>query len=109
MSTSTRNSRVDVLIVGAGAAGVFAAFALARAGVQVRIVDKLAHRIPCGHADGIQVRAQCTILRALGLGRLNRSHAQLSTCTFLHLEYVAYDYVLECWRHGRAHRARGVR
>jgi phenol 2-monooxygenase (NADPH) len=31
---------IDVLVVGAGPAGLMAAFALARAGVNVRIVDK---------------------------------------------------------------------
>ena len=38
--TQSKASMVDVLIVGAGPAGIMAANALARAGVSVRIVDK---------------------------------------------------------------------
>ncbi|KDQ13597.1 hypothetical protein BOTBODRAFT_33319 [Botryobasidium botryosum FD-172 SS1] len=54
--TPARDSHVDVLIVGAGPAGSFLAFALGRAGVRVRIIDKKEVRISAGHADGIQPR-----------------------------------------------------
>ena len=36
----TKETTVDVLIIGAGPAGLMAANALARAGVSVRVVDK---------------------------------------------------------------------
>jgi len=35
-----RETNADVLIIGAGPAGLFASNALARAGVNVRIIDK---------------------------------------------------------------------
>lgn len=36
----TKESNVDVLVIGAGPAGVMAANALAKAGVHVRIIDQ---------------------------------------------------------------------
>ncbi|EGO21398.1 hypothetical protein SERLADRAFT_351441 [Serpula lacrymans var. lacrymans S7.9] len=56
MSHYKDESQVDVLIIGAGPAGSFLAFALGRAGISTRIVDKREVRIPAGHADGIQPR-----------------------------------------------------
>ena len=75
MPTSlTREVETDVLIIGAGPAGLFAANALARAGVKVKIIDQKygsvlimlgsrtysvaprAVRISSGQADGIQSR-----------------------------------------------------
>ncbi|KAH9057459.1 FAD binding domain-containing protein [Lactarius vividus] len=53
---SLNESRVDVLVLGAGPAGVMCGNALARAGVNVRIVDKRAVRVAAGQADGIQPR-----------------------------------------------------
>ena len=41
MQNANKESFVDVLIVGAGPAGVVCANALDRAGISVRIVDKL--------------------------------------------------------------------
>ena len=38
--TPTTESKVDVLVIGAGPAGVMCANGLARAGVNVRIIDK---------------------------------------------------------------------
>ena len=40
LSTMSTRSNVDVLIVGAGPAGLMCAHGLARAGVNVRIVDQ---------------------------------------------------------------------
>lgn len=41
MSTlSIKESEVDVLVIGAGPAGLMCGYALAKAGVNVRIVDK---------------------------------------------------------------------
>ncbi|KAJ6553668.1 FAD binding domain-containing protein [Mycena sp. CBHHK59/15] len=47
---------VDVLIIGAGPAGLMCASGLARAGVNVRIVDQRPNRVAGGQADGIQPR-----------------------------------------------------
>jgi phenol 2-monooxygenase len=51
-----RASLTDVLIVGAGPAGLMCAVALARAGVPIRIIDKRAERVKVGHADGLMPR-----------------------------------------------------
>lgn len=40
MSSTTDFTNVDVLIIGAGPAGLMAAIALVRAGVRIRIVDQ---------------------------------------------------------------------
>jgi phenol 2-monooxygenase len=51
-----QDSQIDVLIIGAGPAGLMAATALTKAGVNVRIVDKRTNRVTVGHADGLQAR-----------------------------------------------------
>ncbi|KAF8262324.1 FAD binding domain-containing protein [Lactarius quietus] len=55
---SLNESRVDVLVLGAGPAGLMCGNALACAGVNVRIVDKrrVPIRVAAGQADGIQPR-----------------------------------------------------
>ncbi|KAK4544859.1 hypothetical protein LTR36_003763 [Oleoguttula mirabilis] len=52
----TDASQVDVLIIGAGPAGLMLATWLARTGIIFRIVDKKASRINSGQADGLQSR-----------------------------------------------------
>ncbi|EJD48151.1 hypothetical protein AURDEDRAFT_183516 [Auricularia subglabra TFB-10046 SS5] len=59
-------SKVDVLIIGAGPAGVMCAMGLARAGVSVRIVDKRPEKVMAGQADGIQPRT-IEVLQSYGL------------------------------------------
>ncbi|KAH7890913.1 FAD binding domain-containing protein [Phlebopus sp. FC_14] len=49
-------SEVDVLIIGAGPAGLMCANALANAKVNVRIVDKRVAKVTAGQADGISPR-----------------------------------------------------
>ncbi|KAI5118756.1 hypothetical protein M0805_004842 [Coniferiporia weirii] len=56
MALHTKESAVDVLIIGAGPAGLMAANALARAGISVRIIDKRSKKVEVGQADGIQPR-----------------------------------------------------
>lgn len=51
-----QESTCDVLIIGAGPAGLMCAYALAKAGVDVRVIEKRASRIAAGQADGIQPR-----------------------------------------------------
>ncbi|KAF8628701.1 hypothetical protein AX17_005924 [Amanita inopinata Kibby_2008] len=49
-------SNVDVLVIGAGPAGLMAGNALGRAGVNVRVVDERPKKVLAGHADGISPR-----------------------------------------------------
>ncbi|KZT50982.1 hypothetical protein CALCODRAFT_521651 [Calocera cornea HHB12733] len=61
-----KESYCDVLIIGAGPAGVMCANALAREGINVRVVDKRPEHIPAGQADGIQPRT-IEVLQSYGL------------------------------------------
>jgi phenol 2-monooxygenase len=45
-------SRVDVLIIGAGPAGLMLSMWMARLGVKTRIVDKRTAKVFSGQADG---------------------------------------------------------
>lgn len=56
MILSTSHPEVDVLIVGAGPAGLLCADALAVANVTVRIVDKRPSKVTVGQADRISFR-----------------------------------------------------
>ncbi|KAK3391193.1 phenol hydroxylase [Podospora didyma] len=53
----TAESNVDVLIIGAGPAGLMAAAWMAHCGVKARIIDKRNTKIMCGQADGLQCRS----------------------------------------------------
>lgn len=55
-ATIAKESHVDVLIIGAGPAGLMCANGLAKNGVNVRIVDKRPIKVAAGQADGIQPR-----------------------------------------------------
>ncbi|KZV70845.1 hypothetical protein PENSPDRAFT_685128 [Peniophora sp. CONT] len=61
-------SKVDVLVIGAGPAGVMCANGLARAGVNVRIIDKRPVKVAAGQADGIQPRT-LEVLQSYGLAQ----------------------------------------
>ncbi|KAK4899460.1 hypothetical protein LTR27_003193 [Elasticomyces elasticus] len=60
-------SCVDVLIVGAGPAGLMMATCLAKYGIEARIVDKRGTKIFNGQADGLQCRT-LEIFDSLGFG-----------------------------------------
>ncbi|KAI9369456.1 FAD binding domain-containing protein [Aspergillus egyptiacus] len=60
-------SHVDVLIVGAGPAGLMAATWMARCGIKTRIVDKRGTKVFNGQADGLQCRT-LEILDSFGFG-----------------------------------------
>ncbi|KAJ3560843.1 hypothetical protein NP233_g10569 [Leucocoprinus birnbaumii] len=78
----TRETDVDVLIIGAGPAGLFAANALARAGIDVKIIDKRPVKIAAGQADGIQPRT-IEVLQSYGLAeRLLKEGTQLHMAAF---------------------------
>ncbi|KAJ4465861.1 FAD binding domain-containing protein [Lentinula lateritia] len=78
-NASKKCSTVDVLVVGAGPAGLMGAYALAKAGVCVRIIEKRATRVAMGHADGIQPRT----MESYGLlDRVMKEGNELRTAAF---------------------------
>ncbi|EIW58510.1 uncharacterized protein TRAVEDRAFT_58730 [Trametes versicolor FP-101664 SS1] len=77
-----KETEVDVLIVGAGPAGVMCANALAMAGVNVRIIDQRPVKVAAGQADGIQPRT-IEVLQSYGLAeRLLREANQMQMAAF---------------------------
>lgn len=62
----TLDQDVDVLIIGAGAAGVMAATSAAAYGLKTRIVDKRPTHTRSGHGDGTQGRLM-EIMASFGL------------------------------------------
>lgn len=56
-SAQLPETHVDVLIIGAGPAGLMAAAWMAHCGVKARIIDKRNSKIFCGQADGLQCRS----------------------------------------------------
>ncbi|KAG2051868.1 hypothetical protein BDR06DRAFT_1009988 [Suillus hirtellus] len=74
-----RHSEVDVLIIGAGPAGLMCANALANARVNVRIVDQRAFKITAGYGDGISPRT-IELLQSYGL-----AERLLKECSQIHL------------------------
>ncbi|KAI6106257.1 FAD binding domain-containing protein [Pisolithus croceorrhizus] len=71
MTVHSAKSEVDVLIVGAGPAGVMCANALSLASVNVRIADKRDTKVAAGQADGIAL-AQLRFSRYIGCGLADR-------------------------------------
>ncbi|RFU79417.1 phenol 2-monooxygenase [Trichoderma arundinaceum] len=65
--TGILESNVDVLIIGAGPAGLMMATWMAKCGINARIVDKRGTKIFNGQADGLQCRT-LEILDSLGFG-----------------------------------------
>ncbi|KAJ5301913.1 Phenol 2-monooxygenase [Penicillium antarcticum] len=60
-------SKTDVLIIGAGPAGLMAAWWMARCDINVRIIDKRGTKVINGHADGLRARTE-EILDSMGHG-----------------------------------------
>ena len=52
-----QDARCDLLIVGAGPAGLMAATWAARCGIHARVIDKRGTKIFNGQADGLQRRS----------------------------------------------------
>ncbi|KZT67328.1 hypothetical protein DAEQUDRAFT_673415 [Daedalea quercina L-15889] len=78
----TKESEVDVLVIGAGPSGLMGANALRKAGVNVRIVDQRPQRVAAGQADGIQPRTM-EVLQSYGLAeRLLREGNRMYMCAF---------------------------
>ncbi|KAI0091496.1 FAD binding domain-containing protein [Irpex rosettiformis] len=81
-TTPAAESNVDVLVIGAGPAGLMAAHALAKFGVNVRIIDQRPAKVAAGQADGIQPRT-VEVFQSYGLAeRLLREGNQLHTAAF---------------------------
>lgn len=59
---------VDVLIIGAGPAGLMCANSLARAGVNFRIIDQRSSKVAAGQADGVMPRT-IEVLQSYGLAQ----------------------------------------
>ncbi|KAK7685710.1 hypothetical protein QCA50_011054 [Cerrena zonata] len=75
-------SHVDVLVIGAGPAGLMCAHGLKRAGVNVRVIDKRPKKVAAGQADGIQPRT-IEVLQSYGLAeRLLREGNQMHMAGF---------------------------
>ncbi|KAK7951034.1 phenol 2-monooxygenase [Apiospora aurea] len=64
---SNPTSEVDVLIIGAGPAGLMMALWMSRLGIKTRIVDKRTDKVFSGQADGFQSRT-LEILDSFGIG-----------------------------------------
>ncbi|KAK8088558.1 hypothetical protein PG997_003519 [Apiospora hydei] len=67
MNGDQPESNVDVLIIGAGPAGIMAAAWMARMGLKARIIDKRSTKVFCGQADGLNARS-LEMLDSLGFG-----------------------------------------
>ncbi|KAJ3873187.1 FAD binding domain-containing protein [Lentinula edodes] len=81
-NASEKCNTADVLIVGAGPAGLMGAYALAKAGVCVRIIEKRATRVAVGHADGLQPRTM-EVFKSYGLlDRVIKEGNELRTAAF---------------------------
>ncbi|KAK1231895.1 hypothetical protein PQX77_004986 [Marasmius sp. AFHP31] len=79
---ASKTSNVDVLVIGAGPAGLMAAFGLARAGVNVRIIDQRPVKVAAGQADGIQPRT-IEVFQSYGLAdRLLKEGNQMHMAAF---------------------------
>ncbi|GAW27210.1 putative FAD binding domain-containing protein [Rosellinia necatrix] len=75
-------SKVDVLIVGAGPAGLMVALWLSRLGIAARIIDKRTDKVFSGQADGFQART-LEILDSFGIGeRVWKEASRMFEVTF---------------------------
>ncbi|KAJ6481937.1 FAD binding domain-containing protein [Mycena sanguinolenta] len=72
----------DVLIIGAGPAGLMLGCWLARTGIKTRIIDRRATKITRGHADGVQCRT-IEIFQSFGIAeRIEKEGNELSEVVF---------------------------
>ncbi|CAF4463429.1 unnamed protein product [Rotaria socialis] len=74
--------KVDVLIVGAGPAGLMAAHALSSFGISVRVIDQRPNSVIAGQADGIQPRT-IEVLQSYGLASRLIKEGNQMWCVFI--------------------------
>ncbi|KAJ4159541.1 uncharacterized protein LMH87_008439 [Akanthomyces muscarius] len=76
-----KESCVDVLIIGAGPAGLMMAAWMAKCGINTRIIDKRGTKVFNGQADGLQCRT-LEIMESLGFGHRawRESNHMLEVC-----------------------------
>ncbi|EUC60295.1 phenol 2-monooxygenase [Rhizoctonia solani AG-3 Rhs1AP] len=77
------STKVDVLIAGAGPAGLMSAYNLSQAGFHVRVIDKKTERLQKGQGDVLQTRG-LEILDSLGLSSqiLHEAQRCVHTATY---------------------------
>ncbi|KAJ7443884.1 FAD binding domain-containing protein [Mycena galericulata] len=72
----------DVLIIGAGPAGLMLGCWLARTGIKARIIDRRATKVTRGHADGVQCRT-IEVFQSFGMAeRIQKEGNELSEVVF---------------------------
>ncbi|KAL1630659.1 hypothetical protein SLS54_000530 [Diplodia seriata] len=81
-SNDVSESKTDVLIIGAGPAGLAAAYWMAQYGVNARIIDKRGTKIFAGQADGLRAR---TLELFDSMGILGRVSLESKTSTEMRL------------------------
>lgn len=81
-----KESITDVLIIGAGPAGLMLANWLSKTGISTRIIDRRPTKITVGHADGFQCRT-VEVFQSFGIA--HRVIAEGNELT----EVVFYKYV----------------
>lgn len=81
---SAKASHVDLLIIGAGPAGLMAATWASKYDISTRIIDKARDRVQAGHADGLQPRT-LEILDSFGMAdRLWKdSYHEIEVCSWV--------------------------
>jgi 2-polyprenyl-6-methoxyphenol hydroxylase-like FAD-dependent oxidoreductase len=89
MATSSE-SKCDVLIVGAGPAGLMMATWMARCGINARVVDKRGTKIYAGQADGLQIRS-LEIFDSFGFAdrAMKEANHMVEVCTHLGRNHYA--------------------
>ena len=80
----------DLLIVGAGPAGLMAAAWASQYNISARIIDKKNARVSRGHADGLQCRTM-EILDSFGLADQIRKEGfhDIEICSWVSLRLIA--------------------
>ncbi|OAA72922.1 Monooxygenase, FAD-binding protein [Akanthomyces lecanii RCEF 1005] len=93
-TSSTSESKTDVLIIGAGPAGLMAAWWMARCGIAARIVDKRGVKVINGHADGLRPRTE-ELFDSMGSGLMEKIQDQDKKISRASVENLMDDHVCD--------------